>query len=139
MEVIANNIQTVEPNDSVLFETALSQNNQSILWRMGSGIITLRGLGIQPRARFRLAYHTNAALSTGAEVEPIILALRISGESIASSRTISTPAAVQEFNSISASTFIDVPTGCCTQITLANVGTTSVDVQNTSLKVERVA
>jgi hypothetical protein len=68
------------------------------------------------------------ALSTGAEVEPAILALRISGEGIASSRTISTPAAVQDFNSVSASTFIDVPTGCCTQITLANVGTTSVDV-----------
>jgi hypothetical protein len=45
MEVIANNVQTIEPNDSVLFETALSQNNPSILWRMGSGIITLRGLG----------------------------------------------------------------------------------------------
>lgn len=139
MEVIANDIQTVEPNDSVLFETALSQNSQSILWRAGSGIITLRGIGVQPRARFRLSYHTNVALSTGAEVEPAILALRISGEGIASSRTISTPAAVQDFNSVSASTFIDVPAGCCTQITLANIGTTSVDVQNTSLKVERVA
>ena len=45
MEVIANELQTVEVNNSVLFQTALSSSNPSIIWRAGSGLVTLRGLG----------------------------------------------------------------------------------------------
>lgn len=139
MEVIANELQTVETDNSILFQTALSSNSPSIIWRAGSGLITLRGIGPQLRARFRVAYHGNVALSEGAAVEPIILALRINGEGVASSRTISTPAAVQQFNNVAASTFIDVPAGCCTTISLGNIGTTNIDIENVSMTVERVA
>ena len=139
MEVIANDVQTIAANNSILFQTALSSGSPSIIWRAGSGIITLRGLGTQMRARFRVSYHGNVAVSTGETVAPIELAIRVSGEGIASSRTISTPAAVEEFNNVAASTFVDVPLGCCTQITLANIGTTSIDVENVSVLVERVA
>ena len=139
MEVIANELQTVEVNNSILFQTALSSNNPSIIWRAGSGLVTLRGIGPQLRARFRVSYHANVAISTGATVAPVEIAVRINGESIASSLTMSTPAAIEEFNSVSASTLIDVPAGCCTQITLANVGTSSIDVQNVSMTIERVA
>ena len=139
MEVIANELQTVEVNNSILFQTALSSNNPSIIWRAGSGLVTLRGIGPQLRARFRVSYHANVAISTGATVAPVEIAVRINGENIASSLTMSTPAAVEEFNSVSASTLIDVPAGCCTQISLANVGTSSIDVQNVSMTIERVA
>ncbi len=139
MEVIANELQTVELNDSILFQSALSSNSPSIIWRAGSGLITLRGIGPQLRARFRVAYHANVALSTGAAIEPIELAVRINGEGIASSRTISTPAAVENFNNVAASTFIDVPAGCCTTISLGNIGATSIDVENASMTIERVA
>lgn len=139
MEVMANELQTVEANNSILFQTALSSNSPSIIWRAGSGLITLRGLGPQLRARFRISYHGNVALSTGATVAPTQLAVRINGEGVASSLTMTTPAAVEEFNNVAASTFIDVPAGCCTQISLANIGTTSVDVQNISMTIERVA
>lgn len=139
MELFANDTQTIEANDSVMFQTALSAGSSSILWRAGSGIVTLRGLGPQFRARFRVSYHANVALSAGAEVEPIEIAIRVSGETLAPSRAVSTPAAAGEFNSISATTLVDVPTGCCTQISLANIGTTSIDTENVDLIVERVA
>lgn len=139
MELFANDTQTIEANDSVMFQTALSAGSSSILWRAGSGIVTLRGLGPQFRARFRVSYHANVALSTGAEVEPIEIAIRVSGETLAPSRAVSTPAAVGEFNSVSATTLVDVPAGCCTQISLANIGTTSIDTENVDLIVERVA
>ena len=139
MELFANNVQTVQPEDSVVFSTALSQGSPSILWRVGSGIITLRGLGPQIRSRFRVSYHLNTALSATSEVEPIEIAVRISGEVLASSRSVSTPAAVSEFNSVSATTLVDVPSGCCVQITLSNIGTTAIDVENVDLIVERVA
>ncbi len=139
MELFANDTQTIEANDSVMFQTALSAGSSSILWRAGSGIVTLRGLGPQFRARFRVSYHANVALSAGAEVEPIEIAIRVSGETLAPSRAVSTPAAVGEFNSVSATTLVDVPAGCCTQISLANIGTTSIDTENVDLIVERVA
>ena len=139
MEVMANDVQTIEANNSILFQTALSSGSPSIIWRAGSGIITLRGIGTQLRARFKASYHANVAVTTGETVAPIKLAIRVSGEGIASSCAMSTPAAVEEFNNVAASTLIDVPIGCCTQISLANIGTTSVDVQNVSLTVERVA
>lgn len=139
MELFANDTQTIEADDSVMFQTALSAGSSSILWRAGSGIVTLRGLGPQFRARFRVSYHANVALSTGAEVEPIEIAIRVSGETLAPSRAVSTPAAVGEFNSVSATTLVDVPAGCCTQISLANIGTTSIDTENVDLIVERVA
>ena len=139
MELFANDTQTVEANDSVVFTTALSSGNQSIIWCAGSGIITLRGLGPQLRSRFRVSYHANVALAADATVAPIEVAIRVSGESLASSRAVSTPAAVGEFNSISATTLVDVPAGCCTQISLANIGVPAIDTENVDLIVERVA
>ena len=52
---------------------------------------------------------------------------------------VSTPAAVEEFNNIGTSSFIDVPTGCCTEITLKNIGDTNIDLENVTVTVERVA
>ncbi len=139
MELFANDTQTVESSEAVLFTTALSSGSQSILWRAGSGIVTLRGLGPQFRSRFRVSYHMNVALAADATVAPIEVAVRVSGETLAPSLAISTPAAVSEYNSISATTLVDVPAGCCTQISLANVGPSAIDTQNVDLIVERVA
>ncbi len=139
MELFANDTQTVEASDAVVYTTALSSGSQSILWRSGSSIITLRGLGPQLRSRFRVSYHANVALSSGAEVAPIEVAIRVSGEALAPSRAVSTPAAVGDFNSIGATTLIDVPAGCCVPITLANIGTSSTDFENVDVIVERVA
>ena len=139
MELFANDTQTVEASDAVVYTTALSSGSQSILWRSGSSIITLRGLGPQLRSRFRVSYHANVALSSGAEVAPIEVAIRVSGEALAPSRAVSTPAAVGDFNNIGATTLIDVPAGCCVPITLANIGTSSTDFENVDVIVERVA
>ena len=139
MELFANDTQTVEANDAVVYTTAISSGSQSILWRAGSSLITLRGLGPQLRSRFRVSYHANVALSEGATVAPIEVAIRVSGEALAPSRAVSTPAAVGDFNSISATTLVDVPTGCCVSISLANIGTSSTDFENVDVIVERVA
>ncbi len=139
MELFANDTQTIEANEPVMFTQVLSSGSQSILWRVGSGIVTLRGIGPQLRSRFRVTYHANVALSADATVAPIEIAVRVSGETLAPSRAISTPTAVSEFNNVSATTLIDVPAGCCVQISLANVGTSSIDTQNVDMIVERVA
>lgn len=139
MELRAIQNQTVQANSSVLFQSATSSGNQSILWRVGSGLITLRGVGPQTRARFRVEYHLNVALAADATVAPIEMAITINGEALGATRAVSTPAAVGEFNSIGSATLIDVPTGCCTQIALENIGASDIETENVSVIVERVA
>ena len=139
MEVTANALQVVGIDQNVLFtETAVS-GNCSIMHREGSGIVTLRGMTNQCRARFRITFGANIAVPTGETVGPISLAIAVSGEAIPTSSMIETPAAVEDFSNVSSVLFLDVPRGCCTQVSVENTSTIPVNVQNANLIVERVA
>ena len=120
MELTANAIQTVPANGNVIFTDTVVCGNCSIMHREGSGLVTLRGLTNQCRARFRVSFGGNIALPTGGTVGPISLAIAINGEPVATTTMISTPAAVEEFNNVFSAIFIDVPKGCCSQISVRN-------------------
>lgn len=140
MEIVANAIQTVAVNQDVLFTGVSVRGNASVLHREGSGLVTVRGLANgQCRARFRAVFGANIAVPTGETVGPVELAIAINGEGVPTSRMISTPADVEEYNNVSADIYIDVPIGCCTQLSVQNVGTIPVNVQNANFIVERVA
>lgn len=141
MEITANAIQTVQTGSNILFNTTPVGGCGAIMHRDGSGIVTLRGLTTtQDRARFRIMFGANVALPAGVSpVSPIYFDIAINGEPIPTSAMISTPAAVSQYNNIFASLFLDVPTGCCSQIAIQNLSTTSVDVQGANLIIERVA
>lgn len=139
MELTANAIQTVPANGNVIFTDTVVCGNCSIMHREGSGLVTLRGLTNQCRARFRVSFGGNIALPTGGTVGPISLAIAINGEPVATTTMISTPAAVEEFNNVFSAIFIDVPKGCCSQISVKNTSDQPVNVQNANLIVERVA
>ena len=131
--------QTVAQNGNVLFnETAVCGSN-CIKHREGSGIITLRGLTNQCRARFFVDFSANIAIPTGGTVEAISLAVAISGEPVLSSQMISTPAAIEQFNNVSAGIFIDVPAGCCVNIAVENTSGQAIDVSNANIVVTRQA
>lgn len=139
MEITANALQTVSVNGNVLFTDTAVKGNCAIVHREGSGLTTLRGLTNQNRARFKVSFGANVALPANATLEPIEVAIAISGEPILSTRMVSTPTAVEEFNNIFSAIFIDVPACCCYQITVQNIGETDIDVENANLIVERVA
>lgn len=140
MEIVAVAIQTVNPNQDVLFTNISVRECPSILWRAGSGIVTLRGLpNGQCRARFRVSFGANIAVPEGQTVEPIELTIAINGEGVPSARMISTPIDVDAYNNVSADIFIDVPIGCCVQLSIQNTGTIPTNVQNANMIVERVA
>lgn len=139
MEVTANANQVVRSNQNVLFTETAVAGNCSIMHREGSGLVTLRGLTNQCRARFRVTFGANVAIPTGGTVGPISLEIAINGEPVAATTMISTPTAVEEFNNICRVLFLDVPQGCCTQISIENTTETDVEVENASLIVERVA
>ena len=132
--------QTVEPNQVILFTDTPVRGNNSIMHRDGSGLVSLRGLTCcQPRARFRVSFGGNIAIPTGGTVDAISVAIAIDGEPVISSNMIVTPAAVEEFFNVSRELYIDVPAGCCVQISVENTNTQAILVQNANLVVERVA
>ena len=139
MELTANALQTVEANQNVLFTNTVVCGNCSILHRDGSGLVTLRGITNQCRARFKATFGANIAIPTGGTVEAISIAIAINGEPVASTTMIVTPAAVEEFSNVFSAIYLDVPANCCSQISVRNISTQAIDVQNANLIVERVA
>lgn len=139
MEITANAVQTVATNNIVVFTNTAVNGNPSILHREGSGLVSLRGLTNQCRARFRVTFGANVAIPTGGTVAPISLAIAINGEALPESTMISTPAAVDEYNNIGKSLFLDIAAGCCAQCSVENTGTTEINVANANLIIERVA
>ena len=139
MEITANALQEVATNQNVIFTDTAVRGNCSILTREGSGLVTLRGITDQCRARFRVSFSGNVAIPTGGTVAPITLAIAVNGEAVGPTTMISTPAAVAEFNNVSTSVFLNVPNGCCYTISVRNLSDDTINVQNANLIVERVA
>ena len=96
-EFTAVALQNVAENQNIQFTETPVCGNCSIVHREGSGLVTLRGLTNQCRARFRVFFSGNIAIPTGGTVGPISLAISINGEPVFSTNMIVTPAAVEEF------------------------------------------
>lgn len=140
MEITASALQTVRVNQNVIFTDTAVCGNNSIVHREGSGLVTLRGLTCQRRARFKVFFSGNIAIpADGTGADPISLVIAINGEPVASSLMISTPGAVSQFNNISSEIYLDVPAGCCSQISVENTSTQAIQVQNANLIIDRVA
>lgn len=131
--------QTVASGQNVVFtETPVSGSN-CVVHREGSGIVTLRGMTNQCRARYKVSFGGNIAIPTGGAVAPISLAIAIEGEPLSSATMIETPAAVEQFNNVFAAVYISVPRGCCVSVAVENTSTDPISVSNANLIVERVA
>lgn len=139
MEIIANAIQTVLANQNVYFTDMVTCGSCAVTHRPGSGLVTLRGLTDQCRARYKVTFGGNIAIPTGGTVEAISIALAIEGETLPSTTMTVTPAAVENYFNVFSAVFIDVPKGCCMTISVKNINEQSIEVQNANLIVERVA
>lgn len=138
-EFTNSNIIDVAAGQNVpLTETAVS-GNCSIVHREGAGIVTLRGLTNQCRARFRVAFGANIAIPTGGTVEAITAALAINGEPLTSATATVTPAAVENYFNIYVSANVNVPRDCCLTVAMENTSTQTVSFANSNLIVERIA
>ena len=139
MEITANELQTVLAGANVQFTDTVVPGKACTMHRAGSGLVSLKGLTDQCRARFKVSFGGNIAIPEGGTVEAISLALAIDGEPIASTTMIVTPAAVEEFFNVFGAIYVDIPRGCCSQVSVRNVSTQPIDVQNANLIVERLS
>lgn len=138
-EYVAVASQTVTQNGNVIYSNTAVGGSNCIRHREGSGIITLRGLTNQRRARFFVDFSANVAVPSTGTAGEISLTIAISGEPVLSSQMISTPAAVSQYNNVSAGMYVDVPSGCCVNIAVENTSTQAVDVKNANIVITREA
>lgn len=121
-----------------LTETAVA-GKSCVVHREGAGVVTLRGITNQCKARYKVSFGANIAVPTGGTVGAISMALAVNGEPLNSATAIVTPAAVEDFGNIYVSVFVDVPRGCCVTVSAENTSTQTISVANSNLIVERIA
>lgn len=138
-EFTAVALQTVEEGQNVIFTETPICPTKCITHREGSGVVRLRGLTNQCRARFLVAFSGNIQIPAGGTVGEISLAISVDGEPLQSAEMIVTPAAVENFFNVSAQVYLDVPCGCCVTIAVENTSDQAIEVQNANLIVVRVA
>lgn len=153
-EYVNNAIQQVNINQPITLNTSIGCNKGYVYHRPGSGIVTLRGITNNCFARYQVTFNGNIAVPSDGTLGPIAVALAIDGEPILTSRAIVTPAAVatnppttENFFNVTATAIINVPRGCCFNVSVENVteGATAADVptpilvQNANLTVSRIA
>lgn len=139
MEITGITLQTVAAGEDVAFTETAVNGTKCIVHRTGSGIIKLRGITNQCKARFLVSYSGNIQIPTGGTVEAISLAITVDGEPLQSTRMIVTPAAVLNMFNVSAQAYVDVPCGCCSTVAVQNTSTQAIEVQNSNLIAVREA
>jgi hypothetical protein len=145
-----DSVENVALNTSIPFLDSIPCPNGCVVHNSGSGIFILRGnaAGTNRFTRYELEFTGNISIPTGGEVTPIATAIVISGESQQGSRSITTPAAVDQYGNVTSRATIDVPKCCCITISVEYVsgvtdGTTtptpSINVIDGSLSIKRIA
>lgn len=131
--------QTVAAGQNLPLTETAAKAPACIVHRAGSGLVTLRGLTNQCKARFKVSFGSNIAIPAGGTVGPVSVALAVSGEALNSATAIVTPAAVENYFNVFVAAFIEVPRGCCVTVAVKNTSTQAISIANSNLIVERVA
>lgn len=131
-------VQQVAAGQNVLFNETPVCGSNCIVHREGAGIVTLRGVTNQCRALFKVVYGGNIAIPTGGTVGPISIAISVDGEALGSATATVTPAAVGDEFNVFAAALVSVPRGCCVTVSVRNINTQTIEVQNSNLIVERI-
>ena len=134
----ANTVTVAAGQNIPLTETAVN-SKPCIIHRDGAGIVTLRGLTNQCKARFRVGFGANIAVPTGGTVEAITTAIAVNGEPLSSATATVTPAAVENFFNIYVNAIVEVPRGCCLTVAAENTSGQAISVANANLTVDRIS
>ena len=148
-EYLANAVQTVNLGEAAIFTASIPCNKGYVYHADETGIFILKGYTCNSSARYQVTFNGNIAIPTGGTVGPIAIAITENGEIRQTSRAISNPAAVEEYDNVTSTAIIDVPKGCCFNIAIRAVsgitppatGTPApaILIQNANLVINRIA
>ena len=117
-------VETVALNTPIPFIDSIPCNKGYVIHASGSGIFVLRGVVNNPSccfARYEVEFTGNISIPTGGTVTSIATAIVVSGESREGSRSIYTPAAVDEYGNVTSRATVNVPKGCCFTVSVEYV------------------
>ena len=145
-------VEVVALNAPIPFIDSIPCNRGYVYHQSGTGIFVLRGIvnnSCGCFARYNVEFTGNLAIPEGGAVTPIATAIVVSGEERIGSRSIFTPAAVDEYGNVISRATVDVPRGCCFTVSVeyvngtvddpATVPTPLINVIDGSLSLTRVA
>ena len=118
-------------NTPIPFIDSIPCTRGYIYHQNGTGIFVLRGITNNCFARYEVVFTGNIAIPEGGAVTPIATAVVVSGEQREGSRSILTPAAVDEYGNVVSRATVDVPRGCCFTVSIEPVNGTVNDPATT--------
>ena len=147
-----DSVESVALNTAIPFVDSISCNKGYVFHQSGTGIFVLRGIVNNPTAcfaRYNVVFTGNIAIPEDGAITPIATAIVVSGEARDGSRSIYTPAAVDEYGNVTSRATVDVPRGCCFTVSVeyvngtvedpATVPTPLINVVDGSLSISRTA
>lgn len=142
-------VESVALNSPIQFLDSIRCNKGYVFHQNGTGIFVLRGITNNCFARYNVVFTGNIAIPEGGGITPIATAIVVSGEEREGSRSIFTPAAVDEYGNVTSRATVDVPRGCCFIVSVeyvsgtvddpATVPTPLINVIDGSLSISRTA
>ena len=142
-------VESVALNGAIPFIDSIPCNRGNVFHQNGTGIFVLRGNTNNCFARYNVEFTGNIAIPEGGAITPIATAIVVAGEERIGSRSIFTPAAVDEYGGVTSRATVDVPKGCCFTVSVeyvngtvddpATVPTPVINVIDGSLSITRVA
>lgn len=122
-----DSVETVALNQPIPFIDSIPCNKGYVLHQSGTGVLILRGITNNCFARYEVEFTGNIAIPEEGEVTPIATAIVVSGEERIGSRSIFTPADVDEYGNVTSRATVDVPRGCCFTVSVEYVNGTVDD------------
>lgn len=145
-------VESVALNNAIPFVDSIPCNRGYVFHQSGTGIFVLRGIVNNPTAcfaRYNIEFTGNISIPEGGAISPIATAIVVSGEARDGSRSIFTPAAVDEYGNVTSRATVDVPRGSCFTLAVEYVNgavndpatnpTPIIQVVDGSLSISRVA
>lgn len=145
-------VENIPLNSAIPFLDSIPCNKGYVYHQSGTGIFVIKGIVNNPCAcfaRYNIEFTGNISIPEGGTVTPIATAIVVSGESREGSRSIFTPADVDEYGNVTSRATVNVPKGCCFTVSVeyvngtvddpATVPTPSINVVDGSLSIIRVA
>lgn len=120
-------VETVALNTAIPFVDSIPCNRGYVFHQSGTGIFVLRGITPNCFARYNVEFTGNISIPEGGAITPIATAIVVSGESRDGSRSIFTPAAVDEYGNVTSRATVDVPRGFCFTVSVEYVNGTVND------------
>lgn len=132
MIVVSNStVQTLQPGQSITFDTVRLHTGNGECYRQGSSSVKLRCRGI-----YDVMFSGNiGGITAGTEVQ---LAIELGGEPLNETTMKSVPAATGDLNNVCTGTYVCSSCGDYSRISVTNIGTTPLVVdENTCLRIGR--